>query len=172
MIWLISGEIDSGKTSRILEIYRQKTAGQAGGFISRKVYQDNIFRGYEIVRLPDGPRMPLARLGPEKNQVDKVCLDKRRFAESSEAFPYGQFIFSQAGFLFGENIILELLSAEAVRDIFIDEIGPLELQGRGFCRILLKALQSGKNLYISVRTSCLQAFLEKFNIEEYTIIFV
>ena len=165
MIWLISGEINSGKTSRILNIYQQKEAGTAGGFISRKLYKDNTICGYEIVRLPDGPSQTLAWLGNKVNRNNKLDWDN-----AVNEFPFGQFVFSQSGFLWGELIIDQLLADDDISDIFIDEIGPLELQGRGFYSILLKALQSDKNLYITVRTKCLESFLEKYNIQEYTLL--
>jgi nucleoside-triphosphatase THEP1 len=169
MIWLISGEINSGKTSRIRNIFQQKEAGKAGGFISRKLYQDNTICGYEIVSLPDGPSQNLAWLGNKVNRDNKSDWDNE-IDESPESFPYGQFIFSQAGFLWGELIIDRLLADKDITDIFIDEIGPLELQGRGFYSILLKALQSDKNLYIAVRTNCLKSFLEKFKIQKYKLL--
>jgi nucleoside-triphosphatase THEP1 len=169
MIWLISGEINSGKTSRILNIYQQKEAGKAGGFLSRKLYQDNTICGYEIVRLPDGPCQTLAWLGNKVNRNNKSDRDLDWDNEAKE-FPFGQFVFFRSGFLWGELIIDQLLADEYISDIFIDEIGPLELQGRGFYSILLKALQAEKNLYITVRTNCLESFLEKFNIQEYSLL--
>jgi Predicted nucleotide kinase len=158
MIYIITGAINSGKTSKMLEIYQNSAPGKADGFISRKLYRNQTFLGYEIVSLPDGPRKRLALLSSEYTDG---------FADS---FQYGQFVFSRQAFLFGESVISQLLEAGSVKDIYIDEIGPLELQGQGFCNILKKTLLTNKNLYICVRSNCLKAFLDSFNIGEYTLI--
>lgn len=158
MVYIILGAVNSGKTSKMLEIYQKSSPEKSGGFISRKLYSDQTFLGYEIIRLPEGPRQTLALLRCEYA------------GEFTDSFHYGQFIFSRQTFLFGESIISELLKAKSAKDIYIDEIGPLELQGRGFCNILKKALQTDKNLYICVRTNCLKAFLDCFNISKYTLI--
>lgn len=158
MIYIISGAVNSGKTSKMLEIHHKLPPGKAAGFISCKLYHDQTFLGYEIVNLPYGSRKTLALLSS-------------KYADNfSDPFQFGQFIFSQQAFLFGEAIIGQLLEATSVKDIYIDEIGPLELQGQGFCNILKKALQADKNLYICVRTNCLKAFLGSFNISKYKII--
>jgi nucleoside-triphosphatase THEP1 len=158
MVYIISGAVNSGKTSKMLEIYHKLAPGKTAGFISPKLYHNQTFLGYEIVKLPDGPRKTLALLSSE-------------YADDfSDPFQFGQFIFSQQAFLFGETIICQLLEDVSVKDIYIDEIGPLELAGRGFCNILSKVLQADKNLYLCVRTNCLKAFLNSFNISKYKII--
>jgi nucleoside-triphosphatase THEP1 len=158
MIYLITGAVNSGKTAKMLEIYQKSAPGKAAGFISRKLYRDQTFLGYEIVKFPDGPSQTLALLSSEYTN------------EFADSFQYGQFMFSRQAFLFGEAIISQLLETESAKDIYIDEIGPLELQGQGFCNILKKALQTDKNLYICVRTNCLKAFLDSFKISEYNLI--
>lgn len=155
---MISGAVNSGKTSRMLEIYQKSAPGKADGFISRKLYRDQTFLGYDIVKLPDGPCQTLALLYSE-------------YADNfSDPFQFGQFIFSREAFLFGEFIISQILVCDTVEDIYIDEIGPLELQGRGFCDILKKALGTDKNLYICVRNNCLKDFLDFFKISKYELI--
>jgi nucleoside-triphosphatase THEP1 len=158
MVYIIIGAVNSGKTSKMLEIYQKCAPEKAGGFISRKLFRGQTFLGYEIVKLPDGPCRILALLNSEY---------ARNF---SDPLQFGQFIFSREAFLFGESIISQLLVCDNVKDIYIDEIGPLELQGRGFCNILKKALGTNGNLYICVRNNCLKNFLDCFKISKYELI--
>ncbi len=151
MIYLITGDLDSGKTTKMREIYRGAVPGSGDGFVSRKIYQGSEgCIGYELERLSSGEKHGLVRLASHYND------------DFDEAFRYDRFIFSQAGFCFGESIIEELLLDENIQDIYIDEIGPVELKGQGFCSILHKALQSDKNIYLTVRSKCLQEVIEKF----------
>ena len=58
-----------------------------------------------------------------------------------------------------ERSTLERAIADpADRAIFQDEAVPLELEGRGSAGVLPGLLQSGKELFITVRTDCLMAF--------------
>lgn len=49
---IIAGEVNSGKTSKLLEIYRQ--AGQGDGFINAKIYTGPQYAGQRIVWLSTG----------------------------------------------------------------------------------------------------------------------
>ena len=49
--------------------------------------------------------------------------------------------------------------------VFLDELGPLELEGRGYAKCLKTLLDSDiSKLYIAVRSECLQEFTEKFSV--------
>ncbi len=158
MIYILTGPIDSGKTSQMLEIYNNARPGNADGFISAKIYRNNYCIGYEITRLATGQKKLLALLSSAYNN------------EFEDKFSFGPFIFDQAGFNFGESIIKDLLINDAVEDLYIDEIGPIELEGHGFSSLLQQALESQKNLYICIRSKCLQKVLDNFGISQYKII--
>ena len=58
----------------------------------------------------------------------------------------------------------------AVGALFLDETGLLELRGKGFSGVIPAMLRSGKELYITVRSDCLQEFLRKFEIADYLLL--
>lgn len=158
MIRIVSGPIDCGKTARMEQLARGCTPGTATGFITRKLYAGGEFTGYELHSLADDRTALLAML--------EACYDGR----FEHPFQFDRFVFSPAGFEFGTSIIAGLLAEGFAGEIFIDEIGPLELQGRGFAPILRQALQRGAELTISVRDTCREAVVAGFDIRHYRLI--
>jgi nucleoside-triphosphatase THEP1 len=157
MIYIVSGAIDSGKTTILQDIFKTVDPDTAGGFISSKTFGEK-FTGYETVCLSTGIKATLA-----------ILVDEYQGQFSIPIF-YQQFVFSQQGFDFGSAIINQLVDTEAIENIFIDEIGPLELNQGGFYQAFKQAIQSQKNVYAVIRTSCLAEILNYFNIKGYQII--
>lgn len=158
MIYIIAGEINQGKTQRMISLYQQQQTKQGDGFVSKKIFPDHAdFTGYEIVRLSNNEKMPLAYrsqyLPPGFDEIDRC----------------GPFHFSKAAVTFAESIIDDIIARD-IEPIFIDEIGPLELAGKGFAPLLEKILKTHKELYITVRNHCVEEVLKKFNIREYELI--
>ena len=158
MIRIVSGPIDSGKTARMQQRYAACRANTAAGFLSTKIFAGERFRGYQICSLADGQTAPLALL--EEEYTDQF----------EPTFQFDRFIFAQAGFELGASIIENLLAAGFGGEFFIDEIGPLELSGRGFAEALGRVLQAGNDLTLSVRQSCLAEVVAKFGIEQYLVL--
>jgi nucleoside-triphosphatase THEP1 len=154
MIHIITGELNQGKTEKALSIY---SFTRGDGFISRKIFKKNTFYGYEIVRLSTSESIPLAF----KSGSTPFVWD--------EIFTAGSFSFSEKAFIFAESIIDEIIKGDA-NPVFIDEIGPLELEGKGFCNLLKQLLLTDKDIYITVRKSCLKDVIEAFKLERYEII--
>jgi nucleoside-triphosphatase THEP1 len=157
MIYIVSGPVDSGKTTRLREIFKTVPSGNAGGFLSAKLLYPN-FKGYELVCLSKNIRQPLAVLAHEYK------------GQFTEAIYFQQFVFSKAAFDWGNLIIDESVSDQAIQNIFIDEIGPLELNEQGFCQAFKQALGSGKNIYVAIRSSCLLEIISVFHFKDYIII--
>ncbi len=158
MIYIISGAVDEGKTGKMISIFRQ--VNQGDGFVSQKIFTDKNpgnFTGYEIVRLTTGERKVLAH----KTAGLPDGWD--------EVFRCGPYHFSKAAFDFARDIIDDII-ANGIEPIFIDEIGPLELAGKGFAHILEKVLKTGKGIYISVRNHCVEDVIKTFNIRDHRIV--
>ena len=149
MVYIITGGIDEGKTREIEAIYRQMNKGD--GWISRKVFLNEEFVGYEIQRLSTNEKIPLAY--------------KREYAPPGwdEIYAIGPFCFSKRAFEFAGRIIDEIIEKN-INPVFIDEIGPLELQGKGFSPMLEKILKTQKDVYIVVRSHCVEDVVKKFKI--------
>jgi nucleoside-triphosphatase THEP1 len=154
MIYIITGEINKGKTEKALSMYNF-TGGD--GFISKKIFKNNIFYGYEIARLSTNESIPFAlKLDNIPPLWDEIDI-------------FGSFSFSEKAFAFAESIIDEIINSDT-NPVFVDEIGPLELEGKGFFNIMKKLLQTEKEIYITVRKSCLEDVIEAFKLERYEIV--
>ncbi len=158
MVYIIKGEINQGKTQEILSIYNRDKQGD--GFVSKKIFINlTEFTGYEIVRLSTDEKMPLAY----KSQYVPSNWD--------EIYRRGPFSFSKAAFVFAEHIIDDIIDRH-IDPVFIDEIGPLELDGNGFFAVLEKILRTQKDVYITVRSHCVEEVINKFNIRNYKLVTV
>lgn len=155
MVHIITGGIDEGKTRKIETIYRQMKKGD--GWVSRKIFLNEEFIGYEILRLSTNEKLPLAY--------------KKEYLPSGwdEIYAIGLFRFSRRAFEFAGKIIDEIIEKN-INPVFIDEIGPLELQGKGFCPMLERILKTQKDVYIVVRSHCVEAVVNRFEIKSYEII--
>jgi nucleoside-triphosphatase THEP1 len=155
MVFIITGGIDEGKTREIGAIYRQIKKGD--GWVSGKIFLNEEFIGYEIQRLSTNEKLPLAY---KKEYVpsgwDEICAR-------------GPFCFSKRAFEFAGKIIDEIIEKN-INPVFIDEIGPLELQGKGFYPLLEKILKTPKDVYIVVRSHCIEDVIKRFNIRGYKIL--
>ena len=152
MVHIITGAIDEGKTRKVEAIYRQMKKGD--GWVSGKIFLNEEFIGYEIQRLSTNEKLPLAY--------------KKEYVPSGwdEIYAIGPFYFSKRAFEFAGKIIDEIIE-ENINPVFIDEIGPLELQGKGFCPMLEKILKTPKDVYIVVRSHCVNDAIKKFSIKNY-----
>jgi nucleoside-triphosphatase THEP1 len=143
---IITGKINSGKTTMMEKLFeRKKTEGKSPvGIIARGVFRGKAKVGFDVVDLSTGSSMPLARIG----------------REIRGGFSVGKFTFSNEGFQFAQKVLLNFKYNDIV---FLDEVGPLELDGKGYANCLKTLLDSDiSKLYIAVRSECLPEFMEKF----------
>jgi nucleoside-triphosphatase THEP1 len=157
---LITGEIAAGKTTALIGKFDAKPIGTAAGFASIRKFSsdDGSFIGYDLKNLATGEEIPFIRL-------------RETYAnEFRDPLVYERFVFNRMGFKSGEEIISKTILDASVCDLFIDEIGQLELQGKGFSSILRKALDSGKNVTIGINEKNVDAFAKNYEIDRYKII--
>lgn len=162
MLTLVTGMIDSGKTSRMLKIYEKLRHDGADGFVCPKVFSGDVFMGYELMRLGSDARFQMA------------VLDVNYKNDFSKPFFFDRFVFNAECFSAGADILSEAISNTSVKHVFIDEIGPLELRGNGFTGIVTllsnQSLLASKDFYISTRDSCLAPFLKAIGSPDASII--
>jgi len=157
MISLITGAINAGKTQKIEAIYRQLKQGD--GFISKKIFhsQEKDICGYLLYQLSTGQQQPLA-------------LKSQYLPPGWQTiYSFGPYRFSRLALEFAETLI-DMLLARNIGPSFIDEIGPLELQGQGFFSILQRVLKYDIDVYITVRKVCLTDVVQCFSIHRYRLI--
>lgn len=153
MINIITGSVNSGKSTKLVDIY--KNLGKGDGFFNRKIYSGNLYVGQEIVRMSNGESMIWS--------LREEVLDYWE-----EQYCYADFSFSKDALKFAEEIVNSSIKSNDI--IFVDEIGPLELQNKGFHNLFKCCLNSNKELYVVVREGCLEAVLRKYKIEDYEIV--
>ncbi|WP_321992422.1 hypothetical protein [Marispirochaeta aestuarii] len=139
IITIVTGEIDAGKTR-----YLHERASQSGtaAWLSVK-----SLPGYDLLMLPAGGRILLAR--PAGTDIPR------------DWFPFRRFFFNPAAFAAAESC-WAAFEGSPPKELILDEVGPLELEGRGFAPLLRVFLSAGSDLTVSVRPSLLEAVPDCF----------
>ncbi len=150
MVFIITGGVNTGKTTLFERIHKRQGGG---GFSLPKIIVNNQFKGYWIKDLNTGEKTEFA------------------LTESMDGYLYkmGRFYFLPQGMEFARRIYKKAIETEE-KNFFIDEIGPLELEDKGFSHIFRDALTSFENIYVVVRESCLDDVIRKFGLNEYKLV--
>ena len=155
MVHLITGAVHQGKSTYLLHLYRSLQLGD--GFYNRPVFREGRLAGQEIVHLATGASRPFSfRDGFIPQDWDEECR-------------YHVYSFSGAGLKFGREIITRACQ-NRIEPLFVDEIGPLELAGKGFYGLVTDLLPKRIDLYLVVRLGCLDEIVTHFGITEYIVI--
>ncbi len=154
MVYLIIGQRDAGKTKKIINLHSQLGGD---GICMPKVFSDSgKFLGYDIRRLSNGETLPFVRC--------RHCLPPA-WQQSDQ---WGDFSFSAAGMDFAGVAVNDLLHKD-IKPLFIDEIGPLELKGRGFNQLLLRLLAGRSDLYLTVRIKLEASLIRTYALPAHSI---
>lgn len=156
---IITGSRGVGKTTFLLKkIEKLKNKGShPSGIMTPAIYNANGDKlGFYALNVADGEQWELGR------------SDKKYEGPS-----YGPFSFSEAGFKRANKILKKVL-ASGSEDVFLDEVGPLELEkSYGFYPIMssINGFDINRNLYLVVRHELIDEFVDKFLVgKEYRII--
>lgn len=135
---IVTGAIDAGKTRHAQRIC---ASGSSAGFASPKVFESGELAGYDLEALPSAQRMPLARLG--------------NASPGTDWFRFRRFFFNPAAFEWARAEAHRLLGAArpASTRLVLDEVGPLEAEGRGFHPVLELFLDSPFEVVVTTRAS-------------------
>ncbi len=149
MIFIITGEIGSGKTARLSELFIDKK--NMDGYLLVKAYEANQYIGQNILWLSNNSSLPFSRL------CDRLPVDWE------EQERYRDYSFSRQG-LELMTAIYESLLENAAQIAFIDDIGPLELMGGGAAEMFAKLIKTTKDVFVTIRRDCLYNTLDYFSI--------
>ena len=155
MIRIVTGSIDSGKTTKLLALYRD--LGTGDGFILPKVYVEGNYAGQEILQLSTGAKKPFSF---------KCGFIPAHWNEKDR---YDVYSFSREGFEFACAIFHDALRCRLF-PVFLDEIGPLEMEGKGFHPLLSCMIMENIPGIIAVRESLLQAVIQRFHLHNPEVI--
>lgn len=155
MIYLITGEMNSGKSTKLQEVYQEKNQGD--GFVTVKKMEGAEVVGYDILKLSTKKSKPF--IYRSFNLPDNVEI----------AFRIGDYYFSKSVL---ERVEKELegMIKDKINPLYLDEIGLLELEGKCFYEVLKKIIKSGLDIYFTVREEYLERVIEFFSIEDHVVI--
>ncbi|NOZ13186.1 MAG: hypothetical protein GXO69_05995 [Acidobacteria bacterium] len=149
MVTFIVGPVNSGKTTKMAALYREKGGD---GILCPKFMEKGTHRGYDLVHLKTGQRLPFARI------ADAIPDNW------DEAFSFGPYSFSEKAQEKAAEIIKNAVKT-GISPVFLDEIGPVELQNRGFAPLFRSLSNSGKDTIVSVRDFLFEQIIEFFEIK-------
>lgn len=145
MIFILTGSVHSGKTSLLKKVVRElkRQEYRPDGFLSEAVSEKGGIAGYDLFDLEKEKSIPLIRREGEKGW-QKV----------------GSYFFIPQGLEEAEKIILRGKEADI---LVVDEVGPLELSGKGFWPALKQVVFQPFNSYILViRKDIIKDFMAIF----------
>jgi nucleoside-triphosphatase THEP1 len=147
---IISGEKHSGKTTftkKVVE-YLKVDGYKIGGFLAPGYFEKNSRSAFDLQSVENGETSPLCSI---------------HFTEGDVA---GPFRFDKTGIEFGES----LLAFSAVSDkhiVVIDEVGPLEMNGKGWSVGLKNMLDNSETaIMLVVRAGLVEAVKKQFAIPD------
>lgn len=150
MIYLILGDLGEGKTTAVKSL--QSKFGGAGLF-SEKVYQKEKLIGYNLKSF-------------DEKFSSGLCFLKDHFPSGLTAGEsLGKYLFSEEAFEESARYFEKISAAE--KNLFLDEVGRLELGGKGFADLLSILLKSQSHVFLAVRTPFREELIKKFEISDW-----
>ncbi|MDT8336190.1 MAG: nucleoside-triphosphatase [Candidatus Izemoplasmatales bacterium] len=155
MVKIVTGKINSYKSTRLLELYNKDHLGD--GFIAKKIMKNDLVMGYDLVQLSNKKEIPFIRRDIYDKGIEDVI------------YQLGPYHFFKSAFEYVEKEV-EDFSKRGVSPIYLDEISLLELEENGFHKVLVKLLKKEIDLCLVVRVDLLDRVLEKYQIKDKVII--
>ena len=145
-VTILTGLVRSGKTTLLMRWMEQHP--RAHGIITPDIEGIRFFLHY-----------------PEKKLIKMQETD-----HAKETIKVGRFLFSKESFDQVNQLLINDINLSTW--IIIDEIGPLELKGKGLFPAFEYALKSKhKKILIVVRSNLLERIIEEFGLEGASVIF-
>ena len=154
-VFIVSGDISEGKTTFLAKLAGnlQSNDISVGGFYAPRITQNGQTTGYSLVSIETGEQY--AFLSTRKNDTDHGI---GRFKVNSETLEHAKQMFSTD-------------SIQKKNVIMIDEIGRMELNGKGWKNTLENLLTfPDLCLILAVRNDFVNMVIEKFNIGNSTLL--
>ena len=145
IIYILTGPIQSGKTTRIANWAMEKN--DVFGILTPVISGKRMFTDLH----------------------SKNIFEMEANSWETEILTIGKFKFSKAGFSKAVEILRNGLN-EKKGWLVVDEIGPLELKGEGFSDILKEILHSASNqqkILLVIRESILEDVIQFFGLRQY-----
>lgn len=151
---ILTGKIGEGKTTTILKIVGNLKAKNipVSGVYTPRIMENGLTTGYDIVEIESNLRTPFLRQGEEDGYAR-----------------IGRFNILPQGLNNGVAVLTRSLN-EKNRIVVIDEVGKLELEGKGWSEPLNGLLQTTPVLLFAIRDSFAQQVIQQWDIKNFTIL--
>jgi nucleoside-triphosphatase len=147
-VYIISGTQGSGKTGFAKKLVNMLTAADipVSGFYAEGFWFEGQRSGFDIVEI---------------NGTSRQCLCNTVAEKGDETFR--RFSFKQKGLKLGRKLLKNALGQKQV--VIVDEVGGMELQGKGWADAIRQLLTNPPAVIILVvRESLVEAVTERFRI--------
>lgn len=140
----------------MLQQYQKDQKGD--GFLSVKTFSREFHTGYDLLHLKSGKKCPFIR---------KVTHLEPDWQQSFVLADF--FSFDKRGFEFAQKIVdTAILQRRA--PFYFDEVGPLELKGKGFSDIFRKLVLARMDLIVAIRFFLVEDVKKTFSLNEIEIV--
>ncbi len=152
-LFILTGEVNEGKTTVLKSLIKELKQEEisAGGILSLKHYDDERFDGYDLLDIANDNEYPLCRINAKQGSIKQ-----------------GRYYFDKEITDLGNKIILDAFKKSDV--IFIDEVGPLELSGKGWAPALDVLTGTKATMVWVVRKGIVNKVIRRWGIVDYTLI--
>ena len=153
-IFIITGSVGEGKTTQIQKIVETLNNQNisTGGILSPRIIENGATTGYDILDIGTNERVAfLRKTGKEKSPQ------------------LGRYSILSEGLKKGHDVLKNSQNNHQV--VVIDEVGRLELNNGGWAENIRDLLSSSKShLIISVRDRFLEEAIDKWSLQDYTVL--
>ena len=159
-LFIITGAIDSGKTSYCERILLGRNGRKREGILLKKVFRNGECVGYDAFRIGMGQQVAFTR---RKNREPEGWDPQERV---------GPFSVSGSGKEAANSWVLEAFST-GTAGLIVDEVGPLETAGNGLSAsvsYVVDRISRERELFVVVRRSWLDTVVRYFSIKDYRLI--
>jgi len=155
MVKIVTGKINSSKTTKALHIYNYSKLGD--GFLSIKNMENDLVLSYDAQRL-------------STHEKRRLIVHQKHSKESFTSYQsLGPYLFNLDTICWIETCVDQFIFNQT-SPIYLDEIGLLELQGNGFDSILRKLLSTNIDLILVIREDLIEKVISHYEIKAYEII--
>jgi nucleoside-triphosphatase THEP1 len=154
-IIVVSGPRESGKTTRLLELFKDLNSASvnAGGFVSIRILNDKNTSGYNLYDL-------------QKGDLGFLMHENIDFGNGK----VGRFFINEEAFKTGNKLVDKLID-QSSDVVILDEIGKLEAAGQGWAASLQKALTSKASVVmVSINPEHLDNVSKTFKFNPFQIV--
>lgn len=155
MITIVTGSINCGKTTRMINLYQANQKGD--GFVSIKIMKDGHVDHYRARKLSSGEERVL------------MIHEKSDSFHTPSMIQIGPYHVIDSTIEWIEDEMNHMIN-QKISPLYLDEIGHLELKKQGFHHILLNMLHAPVDLVLVIRDQWMKDVVQTYNMNDVDLI--